>query len=209
MKHRGCADISAAERMNDLDAASMRGLCDEHGAALCRHAVRLTGDRARAEDVAQVTLLRAWPHPEEFKHSERSVRAWPFADVRNMIIDERRSLRFRHEACELDGSGTPDHAGVDEVNVVGPAADPRCAGEALAAKPRRDGALVFPEWTTAQIADDRRIPEGTVKSRLHYALRARRLTLQEIGVRHDAEVVTAPRLDTGRGFRQAALRMRK
>jgi RNA polymerase sigma-70 factor (ECF subfamily) len=158
--------------MNDLDAASMRGLCDEHGAALCRHAVRLTGDRPRAED------------------------------VRNMIIDERRSLRFRHEACELDGSGTPDHAGVAVAN-------PRCAGEALAATPRRDSALVFPEWTTAQIADDRRIPERTVKSRLHYALRARRLTLQEIGVRHDAEVVTAPRLDTGRGFRQAAIRMRK
>jgi len=188
--------------MNDLDAASMRGLGDEHGAALCRHAMRLTGDRPRAEDVAQVTLLRAWRHPEEFKHSERSVRAWPFADVRNMIIDERRSLRFRHEACELDGSGTPDHAGVA-------VADPRCAGEALAATPRRDSALVFPEWTTAQIADDRRIPERTVKSRLHYALRARRLTLQEIGVRHDAEVVTAPRLDTGRRFRPAAIRMRK
>ena len=60
-----------------------------------------------------------------------------------------------------------------------------------------------------QIADDRRIPEGTVKSRLHDALRARRLTLQETGVRHDAEVVTAPRLETGRGFRQASLRMRK
>jgi RNA polymerase sigma-70 factor (ECF subfamily) len=37
-------------------------------------------------------------------------------------------------------------------------------------------------WTTAQIADDLQIPEGTVKSRLHYALRALRLTLQEMGV---------------------------
>jgi PAS domain S-box-containing protein len=35
------------------------------------------------------------------------------------------------------------------------------------------------EWTTAQIADDLRIPEGTVKSGLHYALRALRLTLQK------------------------------
>jgi RNA polymerase sigma-70 factor (ECF subfamily) len=37
-------------------------------------------------------------------------------------------------------------------------------------------------WTTAQIADDLQIPEGTVKSRLHYALHALRLTLQEMGV---------------------------
>jgi RNA polymerase sigma-70 factor (ECF subfamily) len=36
-------------------------------------------------------------------------------------------------------------------------------------------------WTTTQIADDLGIAERTVKSRLHYALRAMRLTLQEIG----------------------------
>ena len=36
--------------------------------------------------------------------------------------------------------------------------------------------------TTAQIAEDLQIAEGTVKSRLHYAVRALRLTLQEMGV---------------------------
>ena len=35
--------------MNDLDAASIRAQYDEHGAALWRYAVRLTGDRDRAE----------------------------------------------------------------------------------------------------------------------------------------------------------------
>ena len=38
-------------------------------------------------------------------------------------------------------------------------------------------------WTTAQIADDLQIAEGTVKSRLHYAVRALRLRLQEMGVK--------------------------
>jgi RNA polymerase sigma-70 factor (ECF subfamily) len=37
-------------------------------------------------------------------------------------------------------------------------------------------------WTTAQMADDLETAEGTVKSRLHYALRALRLTLREMGV---------------------------
>jgi RNA polymerase sigma-70 factor, ECF subfamily len=36
--------------------------------------------------------------------------------------------------------------------------------------------------TTAQIADDLHITDDTVKSRLHHALRALRLTLQEMGV---------------------------
>ena len=37
-------------------------------------------------------------------------------------------------------------------------------------------------WSTAPIATDLDIAEGTVKSRLHYAVRALRLTLQEMGV---------------------------
>jgi RNA polymerase sigma-70 factor, ECF subfamily len=37
-------------------------------------------------------------------------------------------------------------------------------------------------WTTAQIAADLNIAEGTVKSRLHYGVRALKLRLQEMGV---------------------------
>jgi DNA-directed RNA polymerase specialized sigma24 family protein len=36
-------------------------------------------------------------------------------------------------------------------------------------------------WTTARIADDLHITDDTVKSRLHHAMRALRLTLQEMG----------------------------
>jgi RNA polymerase sigma-70 factor, ECF subfamily len=37
-------------------------------------------------------------------------------------------------------------------------------------------------WTTARIADDLHIADDTVKSRLHDAMRALRLTLQDMGV---------------------------
>ena len=37
-------------------------------------------------------------------------------------------------------------------------------------------------WTIAQIAAELGIAEGTVKSRLHHALRALQQTLQEMGV---------------------------
>jgi RNA polymerase sigma-70 factor (ECF subfamily) len=37
-------------------------------------------------------------------------------------------------------------------------------------------------WTTTQIAADLDIADGTVKSRLHYALSALRMLLQEMGV---------------------------
>jgi RNA polymerase sigma-70 factor (ECF subfamily) len=60
-------------------------------------------------------------------------------------------------------------------------------GDALAQlSPQHRAVIVrsyYLEWTTAQIADDLLIAEGTVKSRLHYALRALRLTLQDSGIR--------------------------
>ena len=77
----------------------------------------------------QETLLRAWQHPEVTNDSERSAGAWLFTVARNMIIDERRSARFRKEVGPLDGSGVPEHAGPDEGNA---ALDRMLIGDALA-----------------------------------------------------------------------------
>jgi RNA polymerase sigma-70 factor (ECF subfamily) len=169
--------------MDDPEAALVRVLYEEHAAALWRYALRLTGDPARAEDVVQETLLRAWQHPEVSGDAERSARAWLFTVARNMIIDERRSARFRRETDSLDTAGAPEPAGPDEVNS---ALDRLLIGDALAQLSPDHRAVVrrsyYLGWTTAQIAADLQIAEGTVKSRLHYAVRALRLTLQEMGV---------------------------
>ena len=169
--------------MEDPEAALMRGLYDEHAAALWRYAVRLTGDQARAEDVVQETLLRAWQHPEGTDDSERSARAWLFTVARNMIIDERRGARFRNEFGTPDPERTHDRAGPDEVDS---ALDRLLLSGALAQLSPEHRAVIrrsyYQGWTTAQIAADLDIAEGTVKSRLHYAVRALRLTLQEMGV---------------------------
>jgi RNA polymerase sigma-70 factor, ECF subfamily len=164
------------------EAATVEGLYDEHAAALYRYAWRLTGDGARAQDVVQETLLRALRHPEVTDDHARSARAWLFTVARNMIIDERRSSRFRNEVSPLDGSAAPEQASPDEVNS---ALDRMLIGEALAQLSPDHQAVIrrsyYLGWTTTQIADDLGIAEGTVKSRLHYALRALRLALCEIG----------------------------
>lgn len=174
--------------MHDSEPAepTVKLLYDEHAAALWRYAVRLTGDRSRAEDVVQETLLRAWQHPEVTADGDRSARAWLFTVARNMIIDERRSPRFRREFGVLDSlleRWEPVDEGADEVNA---ALDRLLLGAAMAQLSSDHRAVIRRAYylgrTTAQIAEELQIAEGTVKSRLHYAIRALRLKLQEVGV---------------------------
>ncbi|MDT5367317.1 MAG: polymerase sigma-70 factor, subfamily [Mycobacterium sp.] len=163
------------------EAALMKALYDEHAPALWRYALRLTGNPSRAEDVVQETLLRAWQHPEVIGDTERPARAWLFTVARNIIIDESRTARARKEVTSLDSA--PEQAGPDRVNET---LDRMLIADAMAQLSAEHRAVVrrsyYQGWTTAQIATDLDIAEGTVKSRLHYALRAMRLTMQEMGV---------------------------
>jgi RNA polymerase sigma-70 factor, ECF subfamily len=165
------------------EVALVTALYDEHAAVLWRYAMRLTGDASRAEDVVQETLLRAWQHPEVISDTERSPRAWLFTVARNMIIDERRSPRFCNVVSSLDDSSTPEQSAPAEVNAT---LDRMLIADAMTQLSAEHRAVIersyYRGWTTAQTAADLGIAEGTVKSRLHYAVRALRLTLQEMGV---------------------------
>ena len=165
------------------EAATVEALYEEHAAALHRYAWRLTGDRARAQDVVQDTLLRAWQHPEVADDNERPAQAWLFTVARNMIIDESRSARFRREVSTLDEVGALEGVCPDEVNA---ALDRLLISDALARLSPEHREVIrrsyFLGWTTAQIAADLGIADGTVKSRLHYALRSLRHALREMGV---------------------------
>jgi RNA polymerase sigma-70 factor (ECF subfamily) len=172
--------------LDDPDTADgqvMRVLYEEHAAALWRYTVRLTGDTARAEDVVQETLMRAWRHPEVTDESERSARAWLFTVARNLVIDERRSARFRSESGTPDMELVADRAGPDEVET---ALNRMLLSEAMGQLSEDHRAVITRAYyqgaTTAQIAAELQIAEGTVKSRLHYGMRALRLALQEMGV---------------------------
>lgn len=157
----------------------LRALHDEHAGALWAYCVRLTGDRGLAQDVVQEALLRAWRHPEVLDQSERSARAWLFTVARRLVIDQWRARQARPE---VPTDVPPEAMGDDWTDrllqswVVAEALD------CLSAE-HREVLLecYYRGHSVAQAAERLDIPPGTVKSRTHYALRALRLALEEMG----------------------------
>jgi RNA polymerase sigma-70 factor (ECF subfamily) len=168
--------------MAESPVASMTQLHDEHAAALWGYCLRLTGhDHARAEDVVQETLLRAWRSLPTLERSEGSVRAWLFRVARNIVIDEWRSKRSRSELAVADVPEVP--ADADRTDQL---LQSWVVADALTRlSPEHRAVLLECYYRGRSVAEASRrlgIPEGTVKSRTHYALRALRLALEEMGV---------------------------
>ena len=161
------------------DPDVLRELHRDHAAALWSYVVHLTGDRARAEDVVQETMLRAWQ--SAIVDGERgSARAWLFTVAHNLVVDDARSARARRESVT---DVPPEEALPGEVDALFETILVTDALRSLSAEHR---AVVvrayYGRHTTDEIARELGIPAGTVKSRLHYGLRALRLALQEKGV---------------------------
>lgn len=162
------------------DATRLAALYDAHAGAVWRYVVHLTGDRAGADDVVQETLLRAWRTPRILEQDPATTRSWMFTVARHLVVDDVRSARRRRE---IGVAEVPERAAADATDAL---FETILIEEALAALSVEHRAVVirayFRGLTIAEMAAELEIPEGTVKSRLHYGLRALRLALQEKGV---------------------------
>jgi RNA polymerase sigma-70 factor, ECF subfamily len=166
--------------MADDTEARLGALYDAHAAPVWRYVVSLTGDHAGADDVVQETLLRAWRTPRIMADDPAATRSWLMRVARNLVIDEARSARRRHEQPVAD---LPDRPRQDDTDAL---FDALLIEDALAALSADHRAVIVTAYyggrSVAQAAVELGIAEGTVKSRLHYGLRALRLALQERGV---------------------------
>jgi RNA polymerase sigma-70 factor, ECF subfamily len=157
--------------------AAMTQAYDAHAGELFGFALRGLEDRSLAEEAVQETFVRAWRAAPRFDPAIGAVRTWLFAICRNVVVDLARSRTAR--------------AGRDEVFI--PFADDELdlrlrawqIEEALSrlSEPHRVVlvATYYEGRPAAEVAARLGVPEGTVRSRLFYALKALRLALDEMG----------------------------
>jgi RNA polymerase sigma-70 factor (ECF subfamily) len=148
-----------------------------HSGELYGFAMRSLGDSGLAEEAVQETFVRAWRAGDRFDPQIGSLRTWLFAILRNVVIDLGRARAVRPGVAE---------SGIEPS--VEPLEQALLAWQIEEAMRRigEDHRHVLVEThyrgrPYAEVAAELGVPEGTVKSRVYYGLRALRVVLEEMG----------------------------
>lgn len=166
----------ATSRSDETDA-----LLGPHRAPLIGFVLPLVnGDRQAAEDVVQETMIRGWQHSTELEPEHAG--SWLHTVARNIAISTyHRRRRARPREVPLDENTLP-HAddGLDRMSdawlLAAALNSLRPAHRAVITE------LFYHRRTVAEAAKLLGIPEGTVRSRCFYGLRALRAALEKQGI---------------------------
>jgi RNA polymerase sigma-70 factor, ECF subfamily len=170
----------------------MRSLYNEHRGPLMAFTLGLTGgDRQRAEDVVQETLVRAWRNADKL-HTEAgtSLRPWLVAVARRIVIDNHRRRKAR--PTEVDDAVLATLPAPDEIERITTSAAVQRALQSIGPAHRE---VLFEMYYRGgngeQAAAALKVPVGTIKSRVYRALRMLRAALEQQGVIPPSELATA------------------
>jgi RNA polymerase sigma-70 factor (ECF subfamily) len=153
-------DVDAFERLYDQFARPVYSLC-----------ARILGDRGRAEDAAQETFAAIWRSASTFQPDRGHAAGWIFAIARHAATDAARR-RVPQPSDQLPEQPDPGPLPDEQVVADHDAFRVHAALETLPAAERDVLQLAYFEGLSqTEIAERRRMPLGTVKTRTRSGLR--------------------------------------
>jgi len=182
----------------DGDSAAFGMLVNRHHAAVFNFIVRFTGHRQKAQDVLQDTWLKVIRGASEYTPKAKFT-TWLYTVARNLCVDSARRDAYRQtDSLDAPVSEEAGSSALVESVPTGQAGPDREAHN-MSLRPRLLKALqALPEEQREvfllreysgiafkDIAEVTGVPEGTVKSRMRYALEGLRKTLNALGVDGD------------------------
>lgn len=181
------SDAELVARVCERDVGAFEALSERYRESIYRYVLATLHESGAAEDVTQEVFLRVWTHAEQWS-GQGSFKAWLFRLATNLALNHLRALR-RHRQQPLEAPVDPLDED-DESSVPAWMVDHSLPGpevileqgersrllqqlvDELPTEKRTVFRLVYDdEMATRQVAQTLGIPEGTVKSRLHYATR--------------------------------------
>ena len=151
-----------------------------------RHLLRLVKDADLAEDLLQETYIRLWSHIEEWENIS-SPRSWLIKIATNIALSHLRKKRRRPSHASYEGQTADDEGDLLEPSWMEDHSTPgpdellerseevrmlRRLVEELSEEKQEVMRLVLnQDLSVGEVSEALDVPEGTVKSRLHYAKR--------------------------------------
>ncbi|MDO9380963.1 MAG: sigma-70 family RNA polymerase sigma factor [Nocardioidaceae bacterium] len=157
---------------------------DAHARALLGFCVNAIGDRGRAEDLLQETFVRAWRRRDSYDATVGSERTWLFAIARHLVVDELRT-QARRPRVVADLTDRQHQASDRRVeDDVEDRLQLLAALSGLSDEHRQVVTAVHLGGSTyAELADRTGTSVATLRTRMHYGLRAMRTALETHGWR--------------------------
>jgi RNA polymerase sigma-70 factor (ECF subfamily) len=161
----GKAAARMVARLRSGDPDAIHELYQRYGRVVFTVGFRALGDRSLAEEVVQLTFLKAWQAAERFD-PDKALAPWLYAIARRTAIDVyRREARHATSDHEIDIAALPPtFEDLWEVWEVRTAVDRLPHAERAVVE-----AVHYRGLTLQEVADELGIPVGTVKSRSHRA----------------------------------------
>ena len=183
-------DEELVSRTVKRDAHAFEILFNRYATMLHRHVVGILHDETAAHDAVQETFMRVWERADQWQGTG-TFKAWLYRTATNLALNHLRTIKRRRET-PLEIPADPDDeeetfstipAWMVEASSLGPEAVILASEERtrtvthykqLINRLPEDKREVFRmvhemEMSLRDTADALDIPEGTVKSRLHYA----------------------------------------
>lgn len=175
------ADAELMEWCKRSEEKALEVLHQRHSAGLLRFLERMLRDRARAEDVCQEAFMKIWRRAELFDPMRGTFSAWLYRAAANLAYN-RLALRSSSESTLSALQVLPPAKGDSPVDGASDQERHGLLHAALGGLTERDRAILvlrhIDERPVAEIAAILAIPEGTVKSRCHYAMHRLRSALE-------------------------------
>lgn len=172
-------------RVQDGDARAFELIFDRHADAAFSLAYRMCGRRAVAEDVVQEAFLSLWRSGARYDRTRGSVRSWVLGVVRNRAIDlfRRDAVRTSRDVSDesaVERMPAPEST-AGEVHRRDDASQVRGALKDLPDDQRQVIELAyFGGFSHSEIAEQLRLPPGTVKGRMRLGLTKLRVALGDV-----------------------------
>jgi RNA polymerase sigma-70 factor (ECF subfamily) len=170
---RDAADRELADGLAAQDEAALAEVVRRHRPAVVAFARRLTGDAARAEEIAQEVVMRLWERPERYDATRGTIRSFLMATTHGRALDAMRSDTARgHRERRHVAEPAPPPPSVESTVIARTVAQE--VNSAIATLPETERQVVELSYLAGQtyreVARRLDLPEGTVKSRIRSGL---------------------------------------